>query len=202
MPQASYPYTNTAFGTQPMPVPFPQVFSDLSKVYPNLTGTNAAVSDAILSKLRGELSPQTLSALQDASARFGVESGMPGAGGVPGSLVQNRNLRDIGRATEDQIAQGVQLYNQTVPTVSQTQTLNPELQASINYQNSVSAAAPNPAMAASYAKNLFDKYMAKLSGGKKNSWGAKPDGIYVSTAAGGWRPISSMAELDPFRKAG
>lgn len=164
---AYYPYSNSPFGTQVGQVPTPNPYADLSKIYPNLANTNTATSQAILSKLRGELSPETIAALQDNAARFGVESGMPGSNAVPGSLAFNRNQRDLGRTVEDVQTQGVQLYNQTLPTVAQTQTVNPELQASINYQNAVSAAAPNPTAAAQYAKSIFDEYMKKISGGDR-----------------------------------
>jgi len=164
---AYYPYSNSPFGTQVGQVPMPNPAGDLAKVYPNLSQTNTAASQAILSKLRGELSPETLNALQDNAARFGVESGMPGSNAVPGSLAFNRNQRDLGRTVEDVQSQGVQQYNQTLPTVSGTQTVAPELQTSVNYQNAVSAAAPNPTAAAQYAKSIFDEYMKKLGGGDR-----------------------------------
>lgn len=169
------------FGLVPGPVGVPNVFGDLSSVYPNLSGTNAAVSGAIASKLAGNISPQTMNALQDAAARFGVSSGMPGSG-----LQQNQLFGNIAGFTENQIQQGIQDYNSTLPTVSSTQTVNPALQAQIAETNSVNAAAPNPADAQTYAKSLFDDYLNKLksSGSQTNTpWWAQG-----SLTAPGWGP--------------
>src|SRR5438445_7072626 len=63
----------------------------LNQAYPNLTGTNAGVSSALMSELSGQLSPQTQAAIADAAASFGVNSGMPGSG-----FAMNRYPRDIG----------------------------------------------------------------------------------------------------------
>lgn len=147
------------FGSRVAPVAMPNPFGDLNAVYPNLSGTNAAVSSSILSKLRGELSPDTLSAIQDASARFGISSGMPGSG-----LAQNRSLRDVGRTSMDVQEEGLRDYAALIPTISGTQTVRPELQYERNLQNNVSAAAPNPTSAGEYAKKLFDQYLNSVGG--------------------------------------
>lgn len=148
-----------AFGTKPGQVAMPNPFSDLSSIYPNLSGTNAQLSSNIASQLRGELSPDTIAALQDNAATFGVTSGMPGS-----QFQANYGLRSLGLSRENQINQGIQNYNQTIPVVSGTQTVNPGIQADVNATNVINAAAPDPAAAASYAQTLFDKYLQKLGG--------------------------------------
>lgn len=147
----------------------PNPYEDLSNAYPNLTGTNQAVSGDILSQLKGQLSPQTIQMIQNAGATYGVGSGMPGSG-----LSKNLTLRDLGLASEDVQQKGIQNYNATLPTVSATQTVNPALQAEINSANAVNAAAPNPQMAASYAQGLFQEYLDKLNpSGGTISWSGR-----------------------------
>lgn len=134
----------------------------LNQAYPNLSGTNANVASALNSELTGQLSPQTIAAINDAAASFGVTSGMPGSG-----LAMNRFPRDIGLASEQLIQQGLGNYSSIIPAISATQTVNPSQQASLNAEinatNAVNAAAPDPTAAATYAQNLFDKYLSSLS---------------------------------------
>jgi hypothetical protein len=146
------------FGSKVAQLPTPNPYGDLSSVYPNLGQTNAAASGAVLSKLRGELSPETLANIQNAAASFGVSSGMPGSG-----LQIHRNLRDLGLSTEALQQQGLQDYNSLIPTVSGTQTVRPELQHEINLQNALDAASPDPSAAASYAQEVFKKYLNSMN---------------------------------------
>ena len=145
------------FGSIPGPVTTPQPFSDLSKIYPNLSGTNALASGDLMSELNGELSPATQQAIRQASAQFGVTSGMPGSG-----LMNNRTVRDLGLTTQGLVNQGIQNYGALINPISNTQTVRPELQAEIGATNSVNASSPNPADAATYARTLFDKYLASM----------------------------------------
>jgi hypothetical protein len=151
------------FGGVPGALGLPDPSADLAAHYPNLSGATSQASADVLAKLRGELSPETQNAIQDAAARFGVTSGMPGF--TPGSLAGNRGLRDIGLNAEAQTQQGLQDYNALTSNISNTQTVNPALQASIAEQNAINASAPNPAAAQTYAQSLFDKYLAQIHGG-------------------------------------
>jgi hypothetical protein len=135
-----------AFGSNVKDVPMPNPFGDLSQIYPGLAAANAAVSGNISSQLAGELSPATQAAIQDASARFGVTSGMPGAG-----LARNRTVRDLGLTTEALQDQGLKNYLAAINQISATQTVNPALQTEINTQNSLNRAAPNPTDAAAFS---------------------------------------------------
>jgi hypothetical protein len=136
----------------------PDVYSQLSDVYPGLASTNQATSSALLSKLQGQLSPATVSAIQDASARFGVSSGMPGSG-----LQRNLSLRDIGLTSEQQQQQGLQDYGNILSAVSNTQTVKPETQIATSQQNAALAAQPNPEAASNYALDLYNTYLDKIN---------------------------------------
>lgn len=152
------------FGAVPGQLSLPSPFSDLGNVYPNLSGTNAQISQNIMSGLQGQLSPQTLANLQNYAANFGVRNGMPGSNGQLGTLANNYNLLGNIQTQEQLQQQALQNYNQTMGVMSQTQTVNPALQLETAATNAQSAAMPNPADAASYAKELFDQYLQSMSG--------------------------------------
>lgn len=159
-PNQSYPGA-AVFGQR---VPsIPQVGGpSLSSVFPNLSGANAAASGALASELTGQLSPQTIAAINDAAASYGVTSGMPGSG-----LAQNLFPRSIGLATEQLQHQGIGDYSSLIPSVSGTQTVSPAqaapLNAEIQAMNATNASAPDPAAAGSYAQQLFQQYLSSLS---------------------------------------
>jgi hypothetical protein len=100
---------------------------------------NSAASSDILSNLNGTLSPGTQNALQNASATYGVTSGMPGS-----DLTWNSLYGNIANASTTQQQTGLSEYNSTIPTVSGTQTVSPDLQTQIAEQNAVDNASPNP----------------------------------------------------------
>lgn len=160
-PQANYAYTGGPFGTQPQPVPMPRPDLDLAGQIPGLTKLNANASGVINNELSGQLSPDTLAAIRNAGAGWAVNNGMPGLGG--GTLGGNRTLRDVGLTSMQQQQQGIKDYASFVPVVAGTQTVAPTLQADINQNNSVNAAAPSPAAAQSYAEQLFTKYINTLN---------------------------------------
>lgn len=164
------------FGTRVAPIPMPNPAKDLGGVYPNLTGTNAALSGDILAQLSGKLSPGTLAAMQDYEASLSAGSGMPGSNVIPGTLGYNRGVRDLGLTAEGQVKAGEAAYNSTIPTISRTQTVDPATQANINETNAINLSAPDPAAAQSYAKQLFDEYMTKLRGPGGGSGGGGPGG--------------------------
>ncbi len=136
-----------AFGLVPGPLGVPEPFGNID---PNLVG------NVINSHIRGQLSPEELNAIQDENARFGIDSGMPGAG-----LNRNRGLRNLGLDTGRRQAQGLAEYNALVPGAG---LLN-----EIATQNSLNAAAPDPAAAASYAEQLFNRYRNSIPGANKPS---------------------------------
>jgi hypothetical protein len=188
----------------PGPLGIPDVATDLGHVYPNLGPTNAAVSGNILSKLHGNLSQDTQRALQDAAARFGVSSGMPGSG-----LFRNRTARDLGRATEDLQQQGLQNYASILPMISGTQTVRPETQIGVAEQNAVNRSAPNPQQAQSYAQQLFNQYLTALrgpGGGTQGTGGPSGGTVAPPTGAASVAPIRSAVpdanqSYSPYRYA-
>lgn len=179
------------FGTRVAPIPMPNPAGDLGGQYPNLTGTNAALSGDILAQLSGKLSPGTLAAMQDYEASLSAGSGMPGSNVIPGTLGYNRGVRDLGLTAEGQVKAGEAAYNSTIPTISRTQTVDPATQANINETNAINLSAPDPAAAQSYAKQLFDEYMTKLRGPGGGSVGGPGGGT------GNFASVRSSPNLSP-----
>lgn len=167
------------YGQKPGMLAQPSPYKDLSSVYPNLSASNQAVSGDILSKLKGDLSPETINAIQDNAARFGIDSGMPGSG-----LQWNKSLRDIGQTTEQEQQQGIQDYNSTIPTVSKTQTESPELEAQIAELNAMIAASPDPV-----ASGLLNTFLSMYGGGKGG--GGSSGGGFGGGGQGGGSSFSS-----------
>ncbi len=195
-------YSGT-FGGVPGSIGIPNPYQDLSSVYPNLSGTNAATSQALLSELQGQVSPETQALLQDKAAAFGVSSGMPGSG-----LARNRNLRDLGLTSEGLQQQGLQNYGNIVRSVSGTQTVSPDLQSQIAARNAQVLAAPIPAQAASYAQQLFDQYLNALrrpgggTGGIGSPAGATSTGDQALGAGfGTLGPMAGAPNIDPNAQA-
>ncbi len=194
---------NSTFGGVPGSIGIPNPYQDLSSVYPNLTGTNAAASQSLLSELQGQVSPETQALLQDKSAAFGVSSGMPGSG-----LARNRTLRDLGLTSENLQQQGLANYSRLIPSVSGTQTVSPDLQSQIAARNAQVLAAPIPAQAASYAQQLFDQYLNALrkpgggTGGIGSPAGATAGGSGALGAGfGTLGPMAGAPNIDPNAQA-
>lgn len=147
------------FGAVPGTLSLPNPSSDLSAAVPGLGSLNTAASNDILSNLGGKLSPGTVNALQNASATFGVASGMPGSG-----LSWNQLYGNIAGAANQEEALGLSQLNPYLSQTSGTQTLSPSLQATIAGTNATNAAAPNPGASASYSAQMFNQYLNSLRG--------------------------------------
>lgn len=167
-----------AFGAVPGAIGAPDPFSNLSAVFPNLSGTNKAASAAILAKLGGQLSPGTINSIKDAAAAWGVGAGVPGS-----SIQTNRGLRDLGLTSEGQVESGMRDYASLIPTIASTQTVSPELLTQISATNAVNASAPDPTQAASYAQQLFNEYLNKLRGGGGGAGGTGAYGNFPGARA-------------------
>lgn len=176
------------YGSVPGSVALPNPAGDLGAVYPNLTGANEQLSKNIMSELRGQLSPETLSSIQDASATYGVNSGMPGSG-----LAVNRNLRDLGVASQQLQGQGLSDYLNAITGISKTQTVDPALQVSTAQQNSVWNSAPDPEAAAKEQQRLFDKYLASTKAPSGGTGSYAPAG--GGTTVNGWSQDSLTGQL-------
>lgn len=166
-----------AFGAVPGQIGVPDPAKDLGAQMPGLSELNQQASDNIMTQLRGEVSPNTLRTIQDASASWGVNSGMPGSG-----LAVNAGLRDVGQVSENLQQQGQQNLNAMSSSVSNTQTASPELQAQIAMQNAENAAAPDPTAAAQYSQSLFDQYLRMMNPVVVNQTTlTTPDGMTTNT---------------------
>lgn len=160
-PQQSFAYNGGAFGNNVSQVNLPNPSAALNSVLPGVSGANSQLSGLIGSELSGSVSPDVLNQLTNTAASFGVNAGLPA--GTPGNtLPLQQLLENVGINSQSQQQTGVQNYNQTIPTIASTQTLNPNLQYEANLQNATSAAAPNPAAAASEEQSLLQQYMSEL----------------------------------------
>lgn len=140
----------------------PNPRADLASVYPNLSALTGQTSNVVGSELAGTVSQNTMNALGTEAAQRGVSSGMPGL--APGSLGSNDLFANIAGYSENRQRQGLQDYLASTAGISKTQTVDPALQTEINLQNAVSAAAPDPTMAAEKEQALFQKYFNETRG--------------------------------------
>jgi len=128
-------------------------YNDLNAAYPQLGKTTSQVSSNILKRLRGELSPETQNAIQDASARFGITSGMPGS-----QMGGYRTARDLGRATEDIQRMGGQDFLATLGAYSDTIAPSARSQMQNNQSNPSSKSATRPIPRASSTRSSLTIY--------------------------------------------
>ncbi len=162
--------SGTPFGKVPGNLGLPDPYGDLSSVIPKLGSLDKTASNDILSNLEAKLSPATTNALQNASATFGVSSGMPGSG-----LSWNQLYGNIAGSSTAEQALGLQQLNPFISNTSGTQTVSPSLQTQIAGTNASNEASPNPGASASYAANMFQQYLQQLknpAGG--NNYGGNP----------------------------
>lgn len=104
-----------------------QPSSPFNSAIPGFSGLSSATSDLIKQLMSGQLTTGARRAIFDAGAERGVASGMPGGSTSAGSLFANADLRNIGRASEDQQQRGFQdflaliqgLSGTVVPTTGQ-----------------------------------------------------------------------------------
>lgn len=172
---------NGIYGAVPGLTGLPDPYEDLAGVFPDLDAANAKLSGNILNQLNGVLSPATMAAIQDAGAKFGVSSGMPGAG-----LAGYKSLRDLGLSTEAVQQQGLTNYNATIPTIKATQTVNPETQIALSQSNAALAAAPDPTLAGQHSEALYKEYLGKMGGGGTGGGSIlSPAGFGLPSASGG-----------------
>lgn len=124
----------------------------------NAGDLNTEAGNDLASKLGGTISPGTMNALKDASAEWGVSSGLgPGSG-----LGTNGLFSNIAGFSENQEQQGLQDYNQIT---------GPGFQTNLAENNANLSAAPDPTQAANYAKQLYDEYLQQIQRGKSPAGG-------------------------------
>jgi len=131
------------YGTVPGPIGKPpSLYEGAQTIYPGLAGLTDTAGRNIAHELAGDFSPETENALWDTANRFGVASGMPGAG-----LWSNRFMGNVAGAKEKLQQQGGADYSRFLGDLAKT-TDDPNLLAAIAARNATMAAAPNPEAAA------------------------------------------------------
>jgi hypothetical protein len=128
--------------------PFGYIPGNVNSPLPNISDLDTQAGQDIAAQLSGSLSSGTLNALQDASATYGVNSGMPGSG-----LSWNSLFGNIAGASEQQQQQGLSNLNSL---------FGPNAQVGLAQQNAVNNAAPDPTQAANYAQQLFNEYLSSM----------------------------------------
>ena len=146
-------------GTTAIP---PSTWEQATKAIPALANTGQLTGN-IMSELAGDINPQALKNMQDAAAAYGVQSGMPGSNAMPGSLIYNKNLRNIGLDTLAVQRQGLQDYLSLLGLAGSQQTPQ-SLATDIAQRNAVLKSAPDPAAAAVQQQNDYWRALAATRG--------------------------------------
>lgn len=125
MPTGAYFSVPGRIGNQPdqfgnIPQPNLTQAPTLATVYPGLQQAQNVAAQNTLSRLRGELSPETINAIQDKAARFGLSAGMPGSG-IAGSY----GKKLLGLTTEGIQGQGLNDYLNALKAYSGTLSPTP-----------------------------------------------------------------------------
>lgn len=190
-------YGGGAYGGIPGPIGVPpNIYAQTAGVVPNLDKLSAGAGAVAGSELAGVLSPETIRNIQDQGAAWGIGAGMPGF--TPGSLVQNRSLRNLGLQTEALQHQGIGDFLSTLTGIGGTMT-NPALAAEIANRNSIFAAAPNPAAAAAELErqwlNRFN--LTRGSGSTAPTWAQINSGGTPNIAGFGTGTANFLGGFDP-----
>jgi hypothetical protein len=187
---------NGAYGRVPGQISLPpNIYSQLSGALPNFAGLTSGASDIIGSEQSGTLSQNTMNALKNAAAQFGVSSGMgPGSG-----LEQNKFFGNIAGWSENRQRQGLQDFNSLVGAISPTLT-SPQLAASVAERNATMAAAPDPEAAAKEQLALFDRYYNRSNPGSAGStWvGMHNPGSVLAPRYAGAGGVVAGSSADPW----
>lgn len=116
-------------------------YSQLSSLLPTLPATNAQLGQNTLQEAQGRLSPEQIRNTQDAMARFGQSSGMPGS-----ELGTNLGANSAGQETSQIQHQGLQDYTSLIPTIFKTQMVDPDMQIKLAMWNATNASKADPAI--------------------------------------------------------
>ena len=169
--------SGTAFGQVPGNVALPNPAADLGNQIPNLGALNSQIFGNLQSMAAGQIPQSDQNFLQDQAAAQAAAGGMPGSNVRPGTVYGNNSARNLGLLSYQLQQQAAQMYPSLTGSVSQTQTVSPQLQTQIAQQNAVNASAPNPAASQSYAQSLYNSYLNSARGG--------PGGGTAGRGAGG-----------------
>ncbi len=171
------------YGTVPGPIGVPpSTYEGAQSIYPGLAGLTATAGGNIAHELAGDFSPQTENALWDTANKFGVASGMPGAG-----LWSNRFMGNVAGAKEKLQAQGQGDYNNFLASLAKN-TNDPNLLAQIAARNATMAAAPNPQDAANALSLAYQRAMMNNLNNARGPAGGTANPYLNKSPAGGTMP--------------
>lgn len=136
----------------------PSLYEGIQSVYPGVSDLTSGAGRVIGSQIRGELSPETINAIQDEAASFGVTSGLPST-----NFSGYRGLRNLGLNVEATQRGGVDAYNRYLSTLAPLVD-QPEMLTSIASWNATNNAAPDPRMAYEQLLRDYGKYMGGAAG--------------------------------------
>lgn len=167
------------YGTVPGPIAKPpSLYQGAQSIYPGLANLTTAAGGNIAHELAGDFSPQTENALWDTANRFGVASGMPGAG-----LWSNRFMGNVAGAKEKLQQQGQQDYNSLLGSLAHT-TDDPNLLAQIAARNATMASAPNPEQAAAALAEAYRRAQLDAASRARGPAGGTANPYFMSPASG------------------
>ncbi len=174
------------YGTVPGPIAKPpSLYQGAQSIYPGLAGLTATAGGNIAHELAGDFSPQTENALWDTANRFGVASGMPGAG-----LWSNRFMGNVAGAKERLQQQGQQDYGAFLGNLAKT-TDDPNLLAQIAARNATMASAPNPEQAAAALAEAYRRAQLDAAGRAAGPAGGTANPYLNLSPGGGTVPRTS-----------
>lgn len=188
-----------AFGLVPGQVGIPDPYEYLKNIIPNLPGLNTAATGVVGNQLGGKVSPQTTANMWNLGALSAGQSGMPGSNAYGGTMPNYLAMASLGHTTEGLQQTGLENYNKLIPTIAQTQTVNPALLAEIAATNAVNAAAPSPQAAYERAKADWLQGLAMTAsgpGGGTRGVGSPSGGTGMPSAA--MQRIYGGAQRSPY----
>lgn len=160
-----------AYGTVPGPIGVPpSIWDQMASINPNLGQQTANMFANIGHEQAGELSPETVNALRNKGAAFGVTSGLPLS-----QFSGQQGLTQLGLNVEQMQQTGDANLMSAAKTIGSMQT-DPGLASAIADRNATLASAPNPQQAAeqaiknaeqamSFAASLAPRYSTSTVGG-------------------------------------
>lgn len=141
-----------AFGKVPGPIGVPpSQWQQALQSVPGLGGNANTASSAIQSMLQGQLSPDTVSQIEEQAAARGVSSGVPGSPFNTADLI-----RSLGLNSEALTQAGLGAFGSLAGTIGGLQE-SPALMADIAERNATLSAAPDPLSAFNEMENLFQR---------------------------------------------
>jgi hypothetical protein len=169
----------------------PSTYTQAAGVLPELPSLTAGAGNVVSSNLAGKLSPETLNAIKNSAAAWGVSSGMPLSG-----LSANKALSTVGLSTEQLQNTGLGQFDQLLTGLG-SQQLSPSLLTDLSSYNAMLGAAPDPTVANQFLENLLNPASGSLRDtAKSNDWLNAATRINENTANLRGYALSSTAARD------